>query len=91
MYIVAQHEIADPKAFFEIAASSPIPEGFKLHQVFPSGDGSRCTCLWEADSAEAVRSFVDGAAGHVSTNAYYAVADGNAVGLPRTTQAYEPA
>lgn len=91
MYIVAQHEISDPETFFGIAAGSQIPDGLELLQVFPSHDGSRCTCLWRAGTVDSVQQFVDGAAGHVSRNSFYAVADENAVGLPRGSQAYEAA
>ena len=82
MYVVVEHRISDPGTFFSIAQQAKIPDDMKLHQVIPSEDGSRCVCLWEADSPRAVQEFIEPAVGHVSNNEYFAVDAAHAVGIP---------
>lgn len=84
MYIVVEHEISDPNTFWEKAQSgmADLPPGLKLHQVFPSSEGTKSVCLWEANGVEDVESFVEEAVGEVSSNTYFTVKDEEAVGLP---------
>ena len=82
MYVVAIHTIDDPKAFWEAAQALQLPEGTALHTVSPNEDGTRAVCLWESRSVGVVQGIVEGAAGDVSTNEFFAVNDGNAIGLP---------
>jgi len=83
MYIVVNHAISNPEKFWGLAKAMTVPAPLKLHSVFPSTDGARGTCLWEAQSVDAVRQFVDGATNAFSRNDYMAVEAGNAVGLPK--------
>ncbi len=82
MYVIVEHRISDPSAFFSIAQQAAIPGDMKLHQVLPSEDGTRCVCLWEADSPRAVQEFIEPAIGHVSRNEYFAVDAVHAIGIP---------
>jgi hypothetical protein len=84
MYIVVQHDISNPKTFWETAKSGMgnLPSGLKLHQVLPNGGGSKAVCLWEAGRVDEVKQYVEGAVGRVSHNTYFAVEANNAVGLP---------
>jgi hypothetical protein len=82
MYVIAIHAIDDPKAFWEVAQSLQLPEGTTLHTVSPNEDGTRAVCLWESGSVGVVEGIVEGGGGDVSTNEYFAVDDGNAIGLP---------
>ncbi|MGA9364547.1 MAG: hypothetical protein WBW16_09290 [Bacteroidota bacterium] len=84
MYIIAEHEISNPKSFWEIAKrdTANLPSGLKLHQVLPNGEGTKAVCLWEAAKVDEVKTFVEKAVGHVSRNTYFSVEAGNAVGLP---------
>ena len=86
MYIVVEHEISDPKTFWDTAQEgmSNLPDGLKTHQVFPNSDGTKAVCLWEADGVEDVESFIEGAVGQVSRNTYYPVEEENAVRSPAT-------
>ena len=86
MHIIAIHDISDPEKFFGAAESSPVPDGMTLHTVAPSDDHSKAICVWEADSTDAVRDFVEGAVGDVSTNEYFEVDGGAAQGLPGAAQ-----
>jgi hypothetical protein len=84
MHVIAVHDIRDPEAFGAAAgpAIAAAPAGMSLLSMFPSEDGSRAVCLWEAGSLEDVRSYVDNAAGDLASNEYYPVADAQAIGMP---------
>ncbi len=88
MYIIVQHDISDPKNFWETAeASMPnLPASLTLHQVFPNDDGTRAVCLWEADAVGTVREYLEESVGQVSQNQYFAVESTNAVGLPEASK-----
>lgn len=83
MYIVANHTISDPAQFWGLAKSTPVPSPLKLHSVFPSTDGARGTCLWEAPSLDAVKQFVETLTSAFASNEYMVVEAANAMGLPR--------
>jgi len=87
--VIAVHDIRDPEAFGAAAgeAIAGIPEGMKLHSMFPSEDGSRAVCVWEAGSIGDVRSFVDSVTGDLSRDEYFPVADAQAIGLSQATPA----
>ena len=83
MYIVVNHAISNPEKFWGLARAMRVPAPLRLHSVFPSTDGVRGTCLWEAQSVDAVKQFVDGATNAFSNNDYMAVEAGSAIGLPK--------
>jgi hypothetical protein len=80
MYVVAIHSISNPDAFW--GAPLDLPEGTTLPVVVPSSDGKRGVCVFTSDSVDTVRNLVDGAAGSISVNEYFAINEGNAQGLP---------
>ena len=83
MFIVIDHEIHDAAKFQSRAESAmPPPEGLHVHMFLPAEDLSRATCLYEADSVDPVRRFVDGALGDSATNRYVPIAEAHAMGLP---------
>ena len=51
MYVVAIHDIDDPKTFWDAAqvVVAQLPEGTALHSAIPNEDGSRAVCLWDRD------------------------------------------
>lgn len=77
MYVVAQHRIKDPEAAFsrgeKLIKGEGAPLGAQGLQFYPSRDGSAVTCLWEADSVEAIQGYVDSTFGDSSENACYEV------------------
>jgi hypothetical protein len=83
MYIVANHTISNPEKFWGLAKSTPIPPLLKLHCVFPSTDGAKGTCLWEAQSVDAVKQFVETLTSAFARNEYMIIESANAMGLPR--------
>jgi hypothetical protein len=87
MHIVAIHAISDPQTFWGAAEGMDLPEGTSLHSAIPNEDGTRAVCVWESDSVDTVRDFVDGSVGQVSKNEFFAVNEQNAMGLPGATSA----
>jgi hypothetical protein len=90
MQVVVQHRITDPERFFsgdpqEISEGGP--SGVKGRQFFPSQDRSAAVCLWEGDSIDDVRDYVDSVTGDSSQNAYFEVNTEYAMGLPETASA----
>jgi hypothetical protein len=85
MYVVAKHRISDPEQFFsrtpEVAQNAP--SGVTLLQALPSQDRSEAVCLWEADSLDAVRDYVDPAAEGIAENSYFEIDAEQALGLPQ--------
>jgi hypothetical protein len=90
MNIVALHQITDPEKFFSMdpeEVSSGGPPGVQGRQFFPSQDGKVAVCLWEADSIDAVRDYLDPATAGASENTYFEVDAKRATGLPEAAAA----
>jgi hypothetical protein len=87
MYAIAIHQISDPEKFWGLAQELELPQGTALHTVAPNADGTRAVCVWESDSLDTVRDFVESAAGDISNNEFYEVNAENAVGLPAASVA----
>ena len=90
MFIVAHHTISDPETFWTAASTVTIPDHLKLFQVLPSEDLSQGWCLWQAESIDALQSFLDPATATSARNAYFAVETAHALGLP-SAAATQPA
>lgn len=82
MYIIVEHQITNPKAFWDTVKHASFPSNLKLHQNLPNSEGTKSVCLWEASGVEDVKKFVESAVGTVSNNTYFAVETGSAMGLP---------
>jgi hypothetical protein len=80
MYIVAQHRIKDPDRFW--ATSPQVPGAPRLEASYRSHDGTKGVCLWEADSIDDLRDFIDTLVEDASENTYFEVDTSLAVGLP---------
>lgn len=73
MYVVVQHTISEPAAFWNAADPTTLSPDVKLHHTFPTPDGTRAVCIWEAESVDAVRNLLEPRIGKVSRNEYFAV------------------
>ncbi len=84
MFIVVQHNITNKDVFFGAgeAVVNDAPPGIKTIQFFPSTDREQAVCLWECDSINEVRDYLDQKLGGSSQNTYYAVDSSIAMGLP---------
>ncbi len=90
MHIVAEHRITDPEKFSSMDAEQVGgggPRGVQLRQFFPPQDGSVAICLWEADSIDTLRDYLDPATAGVTENTYFEVDEENAMGLPEAAAA----
>ena len=90
MDVVVQHRITDPEQFFSMNAEEVArggPPGVQGRQFFPSQDRSVAVCLWEADSIDTLRDYLDPATAGVSENKYFEVDMERAMGLPDTAAA----
>jgi len=85
MFIVVQHQISNPKKFWETvkSATTKLPAGVKIHSTLPNADGTKAVCLWEAGELNAVKNAVEGSVGQFSKNEYFSVEAKNAMGLPK--------
>jgi hypothetical protein len=80
MYVMTIHSISDPDAFW--GGKLDLPQGTEQPIAWPSADGTHGVCVFKSDSLNTVRNLVDGATAKVSKNEFYAINDGNALGLP---------
>jgi len=80
MYVISIHAVSDPETFW--GGKLDLPAGTELPVVIPSADGKRGVCIFKSDSVNTVRSVVDGLTATVSKNEFYAINEGNALGLP---------
>lgn len=83
MFIIVEHAITDPDAFFGLASKvAETPPGINALQFCPSVSKDRAVCLWEAKSVDAVKGYLEPLAAKSSRNTYYAVDSTKAMGLP---------
>ena len=83
MFVVVEHTITNPDAFFGLASRvGEAPSGIKALQFFPSMSKDRAVCLWEANSVDALKGFLEPLSAQSSRNTYYAVDSKKAMGLP---------
>lgn len=86
MYVAVVHHINDPEAMLSrgdrLADPSKAPPGVVPRQFCPSKDLSAATCVWEGDSLEAVREYIDSTLGEASENTYFEINTQHAQGLP---------
>ena len=88
MLVVVEHTITDPDAFFALAARvAEAPSGIKGLQFFPSVSKDRAVCLWQANSIEGLKGFLEPLSAQVSRNTYYEVDSTKAMGLQKLAAA----
>jgi hypothetical protein len=88
MFVVVEHTITDPDVFFPLAARvAEAPSGIKGLQFFPSISKDRAVCLWQADSIEALKGFLEPLSAQSSRNTYYEVDSTKAMGIPNLASA----
>ena len=86
MFIVVHHTVTDAETAFargqNLLTGNGAPKGVRVREFYPSRDKADVVCLWEGDSLEDVRDYVDATLGDSSKNAYFEVDAANARGLP---------
>lgn len=90
MFVLVQHTISEPATFWNAAdPRANLPPKVKLHHTFPTPDGKRAVCIWEAESVNAVRDYLDPLTSKVSRNEYFTVE--NKEGFARPSKVPETA
>jgi hypothetical protein len=86
MIILVNHKINNPESFWHAAQESlpNLPEANvqRVMQSLPNADMTEATCLWEAESIEALDNYLRSKVGSTSKETYYEVNTANAIGLP---------
>lgn len=90
MHVVIQHRIKDPEQFFagdaeQVATGGPT--GVRGLQFLVSQDKSAAVCLWEADSVENLRNYMEELTGSSADNTYFEVDAEMSQGLPEAARA----
>jgi len=93
MHVAVIHTIADAQLWNEnvqkimaLIEQGRLPEGINVQMYLPSVDGDKGVSLWEAGSADALKSFLDPAIGTAARNEYLPINDEAAMGLPGQVQ-----
>ena len=89
MHVSVHHNIKDPQKWSQITQKmttaveqGQLPQGLKGLMYLPSADGRKADCLWEAQSVDTLRNFLDGQIGSAATNEYIPINSQAAFGLP---------
>ena len=85
MIIVVNHSIKNPAEFWASAQQSlpNLPEGGvkRVLQVLPSHDMTKASCLWEAESIEALDAYLRSKVSDWSSETYYELNADAAMGV----------
>jgi hypothetical protein len=76
MYVSIIHRISDPQRFEEAeerALEEGLPEGLSLPIHAANSDHTTVICIWEGESVEAVKDYVESVVGEYSENEYHAM------------------
>ena len=90
MYVVVQHRITDPEKFFSMDAEEVGkggPPGVQGRQFLVSTDRSSAVCLWEADSVDSLRDYLDGLTAGAGENTYFELDTEISMGVPQPAAA----
>jgi hypothetical protein len=91
MFIVVHHTIKNiPTAFTRgqnLLDGTGAPAGVWVREFYPSADRASVFCLWEGNSVDELRSYVDATLGDSSENAYFEIDAEVARGLPEPVAA----
>ena len=89
MHIGIHHTINDAQKWEQTtqsvmskAKAGTLPAGMKPVLFIPATNRKTTFCLWEADSVDTVRKFVDRETGTAARNEYFEVDKKNSMGLP---------
>jgi hypothetical protein len=89
MHIGINHSINDARKWEQTKQSvmskiqgGTLPEGLKPVLFIPGTNQKNTFCVWEADSIDAVRKFIDRESGTAARNEYFEVDTKSAMGLP---------
>jgi hypothetical protein len=89
MFVVVHHQVKDPDYFFADIPSvaKNAPPGVHPRQFCPARDKASAVCLWQAESVDAVRAYLDETTGPSAVNTYLEVDESASIGLPTAAAA----
>jgi hypothetical protein len=85
MYVIVHHQVTDQAKFWPADPSQftmHIPPSLKLHSTLAGVDGTQAVCVWEGQSVDAVREFLDPATAGAAVNAYFAAVNKDGIAIP---------
>jgi hypothetical protein len=89
MYVAIHHTITDPKKWDEatkklepVIEGGKFPRGVKPLFYLPSTDGRRADCVWETDSMDTLKQFLNPYVAGASKDEYFQVNTELAMGIP---------
>jgi hypothetical protein len=91
MLIVVHHRVVDRDKFLETDPrdiGGNAPSGVNVFHFLPANDASAADCLWEADSLDALRDYLDPATRGICENTYFQVDSAAAQGVPERAAAW---
>ena len=94
MQVGIHHTITDAKKWEQTKQSvmskiqsGTLPPGLKPVLLVPGTNHQVTFCVWEADSIDDIKKFIDRESGSAARNEYFEVDTQNAIGLPETAKA----
>jgi len=94
MQIGIHHAINDPQKWQQPvqsiktkAESGTLPPGLRPLLAIPATNRKIMFCVWDADSIDTVKKFIDRETGPAARNEYFEVDTKNAIGLPEAAHA----
>jgi hypothetical protein len=86
MDVVVHHRVIDREKFLatdpqDIAGNAPA--GAQVRHFLPARDASVVDCLWETESVDTLRDYLDPATRGICQNTYFEVDSESAFGLPQ--------
>ena len=98
MFIGIHHNITDAKKWEQVGQTiipmieqGRLPKGVKALLYLPSTDGRRAVCVWEADSVEYLKRFLEPLTTPAARNEYFQINAEQAMGLPVQVQEHATA
>ena len=89
MHVAVHHNISDPQKWEQITRNmktavehGKLPQGLKGLAYLPSADGRKADCLWEAQSVDTLKNFLEREIGTAARNDYFQINTQAAFGLP---------
>ncbi len=93
MHAVIHHTINDTgkwdqttQRIMSMIEQRRLPKGLKPLEYLPSTDSRKAVCVWEADSLNVLKEFMDRETTGAARNDYFEVNVQNAIGLPTGEQ-----
>lgn len=89
MFFAVHHNITDPKKWEEagqklqpVLESGKFPTGIRPLFYLPSTDGRRADCVWEANSLDSLKQFLNPFIAGASKDEYFQINMEMAMGIP---------